>query len=67
MMYFLSEIFWVVVDAGLIERTRSMLYLSNTFTYILLTFAAYYWFILSEIIQKDPAVENGRTRFLIAT
>ncbi len=66
MLYFLSEIFWVVVDAGLIEKTRSMLYLSNTFTYILLTFAAYYWFILSEIIQKDATVEDARTRFLIA-
>ena len=66
MLYFLSEIFWVTVDAGLVEKTRSMLYLSNTFTYVLLAFAAYYWFILSEIIQKDQTVEKAKTRFLIA-
>lgn len=66
MLYFIAEIFWALVDGGIIEATRGRLYLSNTFTYILITFAAYYWFILSEVIQKDAYVEKERYRLLIA-
>ena len=66
MLYFVSEIFWVSVDGGLVGNTRFNLYLSNTFTYILITIASYYWFILSEIMQKDTAVEKGKNRFIMA-
>jgi diguanylate cyclase (GGDEF)-like protein len=66
MLYFVAEIYWAVVDGGLVETTKGTLYLSNTFTYILITFAAYYWFILSEFLQKDADIEKGRTRFIIA-
>ena len=33
-LYFVAEIFWSLVDGNIIESTRSMLYLSNIFTYI---------------------------------
>lgn len=64
-LYFVAEIFWALVDGNIIESTRSMLYLSNIFTYILITFAAYYWFVVSEAIQRDKYIENSVTRRLI--
>ena len=64
-LYFVAEIFWGLVDGNIIESTRSMLYLSNIFTYIFITFAAYYWFVVSEAIQRDKYIENSVTRRLI--
>ena len=45
MLYFLAEVFWAIVDGGIISTTRQMLYLSNIFTYVLLSIAAYQWFL----------------------
>lgn len=64
-LYFVAEIFWALVDGNIIESTRTMLYVSNIFTYILITFAAYYWFVVSEAIQRDKYIENAVTRRLI--
>ncbi|MCR5157194.1 MAG: GGDEF domain-containing protein [Butyrivibrio sp.] len=66
-LYFVAEIFWALVDSNTIESTRSMLYLSNIFTYIFITLAAYYWFVVSEAIQRDKYIENITTRRLIGT
>ena len=64
-LYFVAEIFWCLVDGNIIESTRSMLYLSNIFTYILISFSAYYWFVVSEAIQRDKYIENSVTRHLM--
>ena len=65
MLYFVAEIFWAIVDGGVITPTSTMIYLSNTFTYILISLAAYYWFVVSEILQRDELVENSKRRHLI--
>ncbi len=64
MLYFAAEIFWALVDGNVIAATRSMLYISNIFTYILITLGAYEWFILSEAIQKDKNIESSTLRHL---
>lgn len=66
MLYFLAEVFWAIVDGGIISTTRQMLYLSNIFTYVLLSIAAYQWFLLSEAIQNDKAVENDPGKLLLS-
>ncbi len=66
MVYFLAEVFWAIVDGGIISTTRQMLYLSNIFTYVLLSIAAYQWFLLSEAIQNDKAVENDPGKLLLS-
>ena len=65
-LYFFAEIFWAVVDGNLINATKSMLYVSNIFTYVLITIAAYTWYILSEALQNSKKVENDVTRLLIS-
>ncbi|RKM62305.1 GGDEF domain-containing protein [Butyrivibrio sp. CB08] len=66
MLYYMAEIFWAVVDGGIITATPSMLYLSNIFTYILISVAAYYWYIISEALQRDKLIENTVIRRLLA-
>ena len=66
MLYYMAEIFWAVVDGGIITATPSMLYLSNIFTYILISIAAYYWYIISEALQRDKLIENTVIRRLLA-
>ena len=66
MLYYAAEIFWAVVDGGVITATPSMLYVSNIFTYILISVAAYYWYIISEALQRDKLIENALIRRLIA-
>ncbi len=58
MLYFCAEIFWALVDGGVLGSSSSMLYLSNIFTYVLISIAAYQWFLLSEAIQGDKSVES---------
>ena len=65
MLYFVAEIFWGVVDGGIIETTKGMLYLSNIFTYILITLSTYNWFIVSESLQGDGIVEDKKKRNLV--
>ncbi len=64
--YSAAEIFWALVDGGLIGDSPSLLYLSNIFTYILLSVAAYYWYIVSETLQRDEIVENNLARHLLS-
>ncbi len=66
MLYFVAEIFWAIVDGGVIESTRTLLYLSNIFTYLLLSIASYLWYILSEAIQNDKSVENDTNRLILS-
>ena len=56
MLYFLAEIFWALVDGGVITSNKPLLYLSNIFTYMLLSVASYIWFVLSETLQQDTIV-----------
>ena len=65
MLYFLAEIFWALVDSNVIQRTVTLIYLSNIFTYVLITLATYCWFIVSEALQGDGIVENKRKRQLV--
>lgn len=67
MLYYLAEIFWALVDGGVISSEPTMLYLSNIFTYILISVAAYYWYIISEALQRDKLIENAVLRRLLAT
>ena len=66
MLYFAAEIFWAIVDGGVIVSTKPLLYLSNIFTYVLLNIAAYQWYLLSEAIQKNKAVENNPTKLVMS-
>lgn len=66
MIYFLAEIFWAFVDGGVVTSTRPLLYLSNIFTYVLISVAAYQWFLLSEAFQNDKAVENDPTKLILS-
>lgn len=66
MLYFCAEIFWVLVDGGVLGESSTLLYLSNLFTYLLLSVAAYLWYILSEAIQNDKSVENDITRLILS-
>ena len=66
MIYFLAEIFWAVVDGGVVTSTRPLLYLSNIFTYVLISVAAYQWYLLSEAFQNDKAVENDPTKLILS-
>ena len=66
MLYFLAEVFWAVVDGGVIVSSQPFLYLSNIFTYVLLSIAAYQWFLLSEAIQNEKAVENDPCKLLLS-
>lgn len=66
MLYFLAEIFWAIVDGGIVASTRPLLYLSNIFTYVLLSIAAYQWYLLSEAIQNDKAVENDPGKLILS-
>ncbi len=65
-LYFGSEIFWALVDGGVISNSPSALYVSNIFTYALISLAAYYWYIISETLQRDELVENNLVRHLLA-
>ncbi|WP_026516992.1 GGDEF domain-containing protein [Butyrivibrio sp. MC2021] len=65
-LYFCAEIFWVLVDGGVLGESSTLLYLSNLFTYLLLSVAAYLWYILSEAIQNDKSVENDITRLILS-
>ena len=67
MLYYLAEIFWALVDGSVISSGPTMLYLSNIFTYILISVAAYYWYIISEALQRDKLIENAVLRRLLAT
>ncbi|MBQ9589459.1 MAG: GGDEF domain-containing protein [Butyrivibrio sp.] len=66
MIYFLAEIFWALVDGGVVTSTRPLLYLSNIFTYVLISVAAYQWYLLSEAFQNDKAVENDPTKLILS-
>ncbi len=63
--YFIAEIFWALVDSRMFGSSPFILYLSNVFTYILIGVAAYYWFILSEILQRDKYIENQKFRRIL--
>ncbi len=65
-LYFFAEVFWALVDGGVLSSDIKMLYLSNVFTYILISIASYQWFLLSEAIQKDKAVENTPVKWLLS-
>lgn len=65
-LYFLAEIFWSLVDGGVITSSKSMLYISNIFTYVLISIAAYLWFILSEIIQNAKNINKDTTRLALS-
>ncbi len=67
MLYYMAEIFWALVDGSVISSAPTMLYLSNIFTYILISVAAYYWYIISEALQRDKLIENTVLRRLLAT
>lgn len=67
MLYYIAEIFWALVDGSVISSAPTMLYLSNIFTYILISVAAYYWYIISEALQRDKMIENTVLRRLLAT
>lgn len=64
--YYCAEIFWALVDVGYLGESKSLLYLSNLFTYLLLSVCAYLWYILSEAIQNDKSVENDITRLILS-
>lgn len=64
--YFFAEIFWALVDGSVIPSTRSMLYISNIFTYVLLSIAAYLWFVTSEVIQNVKYIENDSNRLILS-
>ncbi|MBO6242812.1 MAG: GGDEF domain-containing protein [Butyrivibrio sp.] len=66
MLYFLAEIFWALVDGNVINSTKPLLYLSNIFTYLLVSLDAYLWFILSETLQKGKIVEKDIAKLLIS-
>lgn len=66
MLYFCAEIFWALVDSGTISSGKSLLYLSNIFTYVLISIAAYQWFLLSEAIQNGKAVENDPAKVFLS-
>ncbi len=66
MLYFVAEIFWVLVDGGVFGSSVSLIYISNIFTYILISMASYYWFVVSEVLQRDSFIENSRNRHLLA-
>ncbi|WP_029230898.1 GGDEF domain-containing protein [Butyrivibrio sp. VCB2006] len=66
MLYFGAEIFWSIVDGGIIASTKPLLYLSNIFTYVLLGIAAYQWYLLSEAIQKNKAIESNATKLILS-
>lgn len=65
-LYSAAEIFWSLVDGKVFGESPSLLYLSNIFTYILLSVAAYYWYIVSETLQRDELVENNLARHLLS-
>ncbi|MCR5404614.1 MAG: GGDEF domain-containing protein [Butyrivibrio sp.] len=65
MLYYAAEIFWSLLDSGTIAASKNLLYLSNTITYILISFAAYGWFIVSETFQKEKLVDNTLHRRLL--
>ena len=65
-LYYFAEIFWALVDGGVFGDSSTLLYLSNLFTYLLLSLAAYLWYILSEAIQNDKSVENDITRLILS-
>lgn len=65
LFYFAAEIFWAVVDGGLLGDSTTLVYVSNMFTYILLSIAAYTWFVVSEVLQRDKFIEDARNRFLL--
>ncbi len=65
-LYFGAEIFWAVVDGGIIVSTKPLLYLSNIFTYVLLSIASYLWFLLSEAIQNEKKDYKDPTKLLLS-
>lgn len=65
-LYYCAEIFWALVDGGFFGESQTLLYLSNLFTYMLLSIIAYMWYILSEAIQNDKSVENDITRLILS-
>ncbi len=65
-LYFVAEIFWVIVDGAADYSSTNLLYLSNIFTYILISLASYYWYIISEVLQRDEKIENPLNRRILA-
>ena len=66
MLYFGAEIFWALVDCGYLGNSNSLMYLSNIFTYVLISIAAYQWFLLSEAIQNDKSVESDPFKLILS-
>ena len=64
--YCFAEIFWALVDGGCLGSSKTLLYLSNVFTYLLISVAAYIWYILSEVMQKEKYIESDLTRVFIS-
>ncbi len=64
-LYFVAEIFWAVVDGSEGQTSEAIIYLSNTFTYILITMGAYCWFIVSEALQRSEIVESRKKRRIL--
>ncbi len=64
--YFCSEIFWVIVDGLGDKATPKLLFLSNIFTYILIALSAYYWYLVSEALQRDKRIESPAVRRYLA-
>ena len=66
MLYFCAEIFWALVDGGVLGSSKSLLYLSNIFTYVLISISAYQWFLLSETIQNNKGIESESYKLLLS-
>lgn len=65
-LYFFAECFWALVDGNVISDSPSMLYVSNIFTYILISLGSYNWYIISETYQRNELIENSKFRRMLA-
>lgn len=64
-MYFISDVFWAAVISGQLPRTRTLVVLFNLTNYVLLSLAAYEWFMFMAASEKMNFRQDRSMRTLI--
>ncbi len=66
MLYFTSDIFWVMMLHDVLPRTQISSSIVNFANAVFLTFIALYWFIYIEISQNVEYIKNVRKRLIVS-
>ncbi len=64
--YFAGEIFWVLVDSDIIQKTKYNVYLSNVITYVLIGITSFLWFMYTENLQNNKHFMTMKSQVIVS-